>query len=627
MPQGTSSQRPMPQQAQQNAKNYTKTYSIDREQRPDPPASSLQPAPIPPKEAPGLERHTISEDRSAGSNLEVRNLAALKDRTASQKSSEPIVNAARIIKQTYVIPAPNAGALSTGHTQTQQRFGQLRLDEKYPDEHIDEGDQRTLQGDLFTADLSAGHDCLRPQLVAKHDWMEHIEHMNADSGLQANIEMLQRNLTSMQKDLSELEMQKQSYANRQFQILYRIAGTCYFDHPEWTQGSKSIVSRVPVKNLDLFLERNKNVVFIVYRDFDHAPPRIGAKSRMSSPQHVRESIHPVSRQLRKTLQMMLKHDWRYETMFLHLHRKREIDAPYLFVYHHRTHWKDMLAQCPPTIREHLNLLAMYISENYGKEYMAADALFARRKVSAEFMKYLVQPGDILISRSEGQYRGLVASSWFQEHATVLARGFRGTKIPGQGPHGYDHLNRYTQQLESEFDSKVDSDSALDSESDVDTSEEQMRSSAEADEHEKEDFLRQFLRRMRPETGSKEADDKKTVSPETPDKKFEIKTWQWNFDGDFKRVEGNVMLRLSQSTVNDSTRPKEWNMHDLDVYPLRFAPQSLVQTLHRRGMMFWQCRKRSLVSYHESNAEVQDQVGRFLFSGTFFERVNANLCQV
>jgi hypothetical protein len=580
---------------------------ILRDFAPSPPSVSPPPSVLPPpKEAQAPERYTISEDRSAGSNLEVRNLAALQDRAASQKLNEQVPGPGpdpELLRASHSsLLGKSASEISMGHVQLQQRFGLLRFDNEYPNEHMDKGDQTILEDDLCTTDIPTGRNHLRPQLIVRHDWVEDIKGIDAGSELQANIEILQRNLLSMQKELVELEMQKQIHANKQFEILYRIEGTCYFDHPEWTQGNKSVVSRVPVKNLDLFLERNKNIVFIVYRDFDHVPPKTRARNKLPSPHHTRESIHPVSRQLRKTLQMILKHDWRYESMFLQMRREGEIDAPYLFVYHHRTHWKDLLAQCPHTVREQLKLLAFYVSENYGKEYIAADTLFAKRKVSREFIKYLVQPGDILISRSNGQYRGLVACSWPLENTRTQAPVAQSIKVSA---HGYSHPRPHLDSPESRADSGVDSDIDSEFDSEICVSDEKMRSTAEAVEHKSQAFLPQFLRRMHPGTTLEEKGDEQAKSS---DKGFEIKTWQWNFDGDFKRVEGSVMLRLSQSSVDDADGAKEWDMHDLDVYPLRFAPQPLIQKLRRRGMMFWKCRKRCLVSYHESNDKTQDQVG-------------------
>ncbi|KAF2994709.1 hypothetical protein E8E13_003158 [Curvularia kusanoi] len=597
----------------------------------------------PPKEA--QERHTISEDRSAGSNVEMRNLAALKDRDIKDQNVEGITNRAEGGTVDYDSPRnesdydsgsdmtsidgtpnypsrarPNKGVSSKGHAQSpkghaqsQQRFGQLRFDEEGFNDLVDENDQASLKDIVLAADITASHGQSRSQPVAKHDWAGETQPTDAGKGLQANIESLREKLARTQKELDKLERRKKALTNEQFRLIYRIEGTCYFDHPEWTQGYKSIVSRNPVKNLDLFLEKNKNIVFIVYRDFDNAPLATGAKTKSSSPQHMRESIQPVSQRLRKTLLIMLKGDWRYEAMSLELHRKGEIAAPYLYVYHHRTSWGKLVDRYPPNVREHLRLLARYVSDTFGTQYMAADALFARRKVSAEFVRYLFLPGDILVSRRAGQFRGLVANSWPQENATVPDRGSSHPEAPRAG---YRQLSLFMDL--PDYDVNLYSD--LDGSSDFGTLENESELSAGANE---QTLLRQSHHRDHPKTGFKGMNDTQSALEKTLDKEFNIGVWQWSFDGDFKRVEDEVTLRLSQSTANNSTRVKEWDMHNLDVYPLKYAPKPLIETLHRRGMMFWQCRKQRLVSYHESNVKEQDESEeRFMIDFPTFRKLHS-----
>lgn len=341
---------------------------------------------IPPPSKEAQEHHTISEDRSAGSNVEMRNLAALKDRNTKDRNvkgitvrhhaeggssqeystdeydSEPVEyahigrEAQRDMSRAY----PYRGGSSKGLAQSQQRFGQLCFDQEGFNDHVDEKGQILLEDVVLTADTIASHGQSHSQPLAKHDWAGENQPTNAGKGLQANIESLREKLARTQKELDKLERRKEALANEQFRLIYRIGRTCYFDHPEWTQGYKSIVSHNPVKNLDLFLERNKNIVFIVYRDFDNAPLTTGAKTKSSSPQHIRESIRPVSQRLRRTLLMMLKGDWRYEAMSLELYRKGEIAAPYLFFYHHRASWENLVDRCPPNVRDHLRLLARYV---------------------------------------------------------------------------------------------------------------------------------------------------------------------------------------------------------------------------------------------------------------------------
>lgn len=571
----------------------------------DYPTIPSPPPPPQPEKAP--ERTTISDDRSAGSNLEVRNLAALKDRTASrpvQLTTEGIIDD-RAFRQHPEIRTsrhgntrksrladygPDYGSF-LGYARTQQRFGRLQL------EDITRRDSKAREdGSPKEATDKTGFPERRTQskngLIIKEHWVQEAEKTVTDNRLQSDIEMIQSKMSGMQKKLRQLEVQKSRYAENQYRILYRIDSTCYFDHPEWTQGHKSIVSRMPVKNLDLFLERNKNILFIVYRDFEKTSGEQKHYSKLPQPESARESIHPVSRRLRKALDILLKHDWRYESMFLHLQQQGEIKAPYLFVYHHRVYWKDMLMQFPDAVRKHLNLLAIYVSDNYGQEYEAADAAFAQRRISVEHVKYLFQPGDILISRTNGQYRGLVANSWPEEVASKPTSG-RPAERPRMRRSYHDASHAQS------FDSDVD-----DSDFDID---EIVHGPSDADEVHKRDAMRWAFRRIPHWLRLKENDQEKTASTEEPSKEFSVRVWKWSFDGDFKREADKVTVRLSHAAENVSTEGKMWGMHELDLYPLKFAPEMLVQELRKRGMMFWECRKRRLISYRETSSETQSEV--------------------
>ncbi|KAJ4351209.1 uncharacterized protein N0V89_006548 [Didymosphaeria variabile] len=417
----------------------------------------------------------------------------------------------------------------------------------------------------------------------------------------------------MQNELHQLEMQKSKHVEKQYHILYRIDSICYFDHPEWTPGHKNIVSRIPVKNLDLFLERNKRIVFIVYRDFNIPSAEKENKNTPfqtrhdTQPRPAKESIYPVSRRLRKALEIMLKHDWRYEAMSNHLRQAGEVSAPYLFVYHHRRYWNDMLAQFPQAVREHLSFLATYVSENYGHEYKAADTALAQRKTTAELVKYLFQPGDILLSQTSGQYRGLVANSWPQEIPSAPAI------VPSRFPPPmilYPHLNSHRWQ---------DSDSEFDN-SDVDN--EGMQPNSGPVGMSEEDAFRRAFDRMHPWFLSKEEEQAKTVAAAKTNKEFHIKVWKWSFDGDFKREADKVTLRLSQAAESTSGEAKTYKIHELDIYPLRFAPQVLAQDLRRRGEMFWECRKRCLISYRETSPEAQNESDeRFMIDFHTFRKLH------
>jgi hypothetical protein len=50
----------------------------------------------------------------------------------------------------------------------------------------------------------------------------------------------------------------------------------------------------------------------------------------------------------------------------------------------------------------------------------------------------------------------------------------------------------------------------------------------------------------------------------------------------------------------------FEMHELNIYPMRYASDEIRETLKHRGEMFWRCRKRCLISYRENENDAADQ---------------------
>lgn len=588
----------------------------------DSPPPTPPPAP-PPAPEKGPERLTISDDRSTGSNLEVRNLVALKDRTASDKSSEPSraltpgyvpvePGRPRARKNSapqppakirnYAIPEipPSAAKRPVGYAQMQQRFGQLQFDKAMAigadSSEMNDPNMNAAMDDMPETNILKGQGNGHLAAEANHSWVgvsatTSSDHLDAQDMHQTGIESLQQQITMLQDELRQLGNQKQKESPKLYHVLYRIDKKSYFDHPEWTQGNRAIVSRVPVQNLDLFLERNKSVLFIVYRDFNVIQmPKKG--STLQRPTHSEESIHPVNKRLRGAIEILLQNNWRYESFLQGFYKTGEVKAPYLFIYHNRPYWADILVEFSRHVREHLTVVARYVSQNYGHEYAAADALFARRKVSVNFVKYLFQPGDILVSRTDGQYRGLVAKSW----PDVTEKAGETSEIETSDTDDNDEWDYFAPDSQTHAPSK--------------------KSEVMPNSFRGSDKAVLFAQ------DKKNGLVRKSGSADISSKVFRIQMWKWSFDGDFKRQRDDVVLRVSQKTTNISIEATEWNMHDLDIYPLRLASRSVVNLLRRRGRMFWRCRKRCLISYQEWGTEAQDESDeRFMIDFHTFRKLH------
>lgn len=104
-----------------------------------------------------------------------------------------------------------------------------------------------------------------------------------------------------------------------------------------------------------------------------------------------------------------------------------------------------------------------------------------------------------------------------------------------------------------------------------------------------------------------------VDTPTHDTIWKLKCWSWVYDGNFLRKRFKVFKVTWQSSIRDgATRP----LHELAVYPLKYASDSLLPELMSRGKMFWHCRTRIYVSCKDATMTV-DPIHVCIMSQRFF----------
>jgi len=82
--------------------------------------------------------------------------------------------------------------------------------------------------------------------------------------------------------------------------------------------------------------------------------------------------------------------------------------------------------------------------------------------------------------------------------------------------------------------------------------------------------------------------------------MEVGTYHWEFDGDFQKK--TTLLKVETRSNKD----EEIVIRDLDIYPIQFADEDLVDRLRRRGQQVWNCRRGTFVSYTGSVPDVSGQ---------------------
>lgn len=265
--------------------------------------------------------------------------------------------------------------------------------------------------------------------------------LDGADGSKIDLQKLQEYIGLLQAKARQFEVIREKQASSRYQILHRLVqrgvsrdhrnsrsldgrySTPFFDHPEWVKGQENqwrIQSSLPLHNFDLYLEKNKDVAFLVYRNFDTASASIKAKPESDDvtkgkakhlPQYTSENIQPVNKDLVEAIKTLLSSRVEYSELLLSFTATNELTAPYLFVYHNRKGLEELQNDLSSSARAQLSLLSDYVTNQFAEEYSAADSALSQGKISPDHIPYLFKPQDLLVQRSDGQYQGYVATSW------------------------------------------------------------------------------------------------------------------------------------------------------------------------------------------------------------------------
>jgi hypothetical protein len=154
-----------------------------------------------------------------------------------------------------------------------------------------------------------------------------------------------------------------------------------------------------IKNLELHIERHKNLTFLVYNDYTcckapaTASDRISKQDRDQNAQDINlykseESVCVISQQLSHAL-MEIRNDYHnvpgYYPDFEVL---QEFSAPYLWLYHERKSIEKMIPKLSSIYQHALGVFLDYIEISFGEEYSKVDALISKGMISSKYLSYL-----------------------------------------------------------------------------------------------------------------------------------------------------------------------------------------------------------------------------------------------
>ncbi|KAF4447967.1 hypothetical protein F53441_8558 [Fusarium austroafricanum] len=242
------------------------------------------------------------------------------------------------------------------------------------------------------------------------------------------------------KILKEAEQMKARYEAQRgpprYEIIHsvrceqsRMEGRLYLDQPwvvESGPNSAHLRGSQPILNFELFLERNKEIVFVIYKDYRCCRRQHNSRSKAhiepdgqvkASSLLTAEHISIISPDLSSAMQ-----DFSENALaeFPHTDFKEgeEMKHPYIWWFHRRKEIDEALGEHElSSWSPMVNLVREYVLERMAEEWETVDELLARKKISLKYMDYLFVPDQIAISTEQGRdiskLQGVVTQGWLE----------------------------------------------------------------------------------------------------------------------------------------------------------------------------------------------------------------------
>ncbi|KAL9064515.1 MAG: hypothetical protein Q9157_007804 [Trypethelium eluteriae] len=398
-----------------------------------------------------LRHYTISRDQTSGSSFHLELLAALKektcqasqsgDHTQSQSSQhpegreEPKKTRPRQSSTRNVNPRPlsrRSPPAAPSHPRNTESRVRIIVSQSSDSSSDSDSSQRALDPKLFRS-TNAGKGVLEMPAAKQQRLGGDARASGAEPGQEAHsMQDLLEKVRALETENAQLKDQSGSdKVNGQvapaskpytYKVVYRIdRNRYYFNEPEWSDNDASnhtLLGRSPIKDLDLYLERHREVAFIVCKDYSRSrksdPDKAENNEIGDIPKASHEFIEINSEDMAEGLRLLLSSIPDFPTLFPSFDVKSELPAPYLFMYHVLPLLPEKLPQLSSLHQELLSLLVEFIKSNYIQEYQTADTMRNEGHVTKRLMQYLIKPGNVVVGKRGPHRVAYIATSWAKE---------------------------------------------------------------------------------------------------------------------------------------------------------------------------------------------------------------------
>ncbi|RYP68985.1 hypothetical protein DL770_008335 [Monosporascus sp. CRB-9-2] len=189
----------------------------------------------------------------------------------------------------------------------------------------------------------------------------------------------------------------------------------YLSEPVWEIHGEDVIlrGRFPLSDPEGYAKKG-NTAFTIYKRYTEEHQRsavneaVKAKKPLLNPEPVSQDVLLISDEMIKAVKAFFAQYPTFRTEFPEVDETRRISAPYIWWYHCR---KSHNIQSLPRRQAQLVVtLTNWIEVNYASLYDQINDQFRRGKVSNASVEYLVRPGHVLISHSDGVPLGHLATT-------------------------------------------------------------------------------------------------------------------------------------------------------------------------------------------------------------------------
>lgn len=193
-----------------------------------------------------------------------------------------------------------------------------------------------------------------------------------------------------------------------FLVIYQVRCSGFdrdsglYEDPPWLVKSGPHLAHVrgsnAIQNLDLYLQQNKGITFIIYRDYEccgtirqfrDRTDKKGKSDVNSNDLMVGEHMSIISEELRSAFKKLSQSalsgmghpDFDVEAT-------DEVPHPYLWWFHRRAEIEKTKPMLSSSFQEQLSIFQGYLESSLGDEWAAVDSLLSQEIIKAKYLHYL-----------------------------------------------------------------------------------------------------------------------------------------------------------------------------------------------------------------------------------------------